>query len=454
MFRRLSIRNKLTLSSTLIAIVVLAAAFVLTHLQVAAILTNASTTLAHSDLASFVTDIRTNPDEPLDDPAPGVLVYIREPSGTVVVDSMPTDLHTRLETLDAADFAFRAQADGVPYEIAGETVPGEGGDWHVWAARSNAAAELSLAQLDRVLLVGLVALLAVLVAASFVVATFALRPVSRLRSAADSLAASTRASPLAPQLPVGPTHDEVAALATTLNSFLADLHESSAREKQIVSDAAHELRTPLAVVRTQLELAHGKRGDPEALEREITIAEASLGRLTDLAANLLELSRLDAGTFAAASCSVDDVTTELLACVDRARLLAVARSIDVSFSISEVDGSKRVATDALSIGRALDNLVSNALAVMGDEGAIHLSLRDEGEGIVLDVSDDGPGMPAEFRARAFERFSRPDSGRAPNSGGAGLGLALVKAIAQSAGGSASLSELDPGLRVRMLIPYI
>ena len=139
---------------------------------------------------------------------------------------------------------------------------------------------------------GSIILVGVFGGAAWLFATLALRPVALMQRTARTLSLDANGG----ELPVGPVHDELFELATTLNAFIQRMRDTAQREREMVSAASHELRTPLSVMTTQLELAHKHFGDAQALEEEIRSAEHTLARLSRLAGNLLELSRLDAAT--------------------------------------------------------------------------------------------------------------------------------------------------------------
>jgi two-component system, OmpR family, sensor kinase len=450
---RLSIRWKLTLSSIAAVAIVLVGAFFLTHWQVSRILVDANASLASADLESFANDIANSRGEHVDDPAAGVLVYIRAPAGSVEQDSMPHTIHEAVEHVAVASGQSTISAEGTTYVMVGETVRTSTGEWDLWAARSNASIPVVLGRLDRELALGLGALLLLLALASYLIASAALRPVTRLRTAAESLAVDSLRQGEAPALPVGDTRDEIALLATTLNGFLSDIHAASARERHMVSDAAHELRTPLAVLRTQLELAHDHAGDAIALEHELVRAEGSVSRLSALASNLLELSRLEARQVPTGSSSTEQLAEEVLAAVDRARLLATSRNIEIGFRLESPTAAASVAVDAVSFARIIDNLLANAVAAVDTvDGKVDVRLYSVDNVTTVEVVDNGHGMPEEFIARAFDRFSRPDYGRTSREGGAGLGLSLVQGIARSAGGEARIIPGEHGVIVRVSLP--
>jgi signal transduction histidine kinase len=288
----------------------------------------------------------------------------------------------------------------------------------------------------------------VFVAASWLLSTFALRPVTAMRRRAQRL----RGTGADDRLPVGSAKDELAALAVTLNDFLDRVHDGTLRERRMVSDAAHELRTPLAALRTQLELAHDDFGDADALEREIRGAEVSVARLTALANGLLELSRLEGDDAEPGYSSAVQLVDESMGSVDRARMLALGKRVEVSFATDDVDGTALYAVEADAFARMLDNLLSNAIHAVSESGTVELTIRDVEDALEIEVTDNGPGVPTGFLPKAFDRFSRPDESRSSASGGSGLGLALVRAIAESAGGTAQLGNGDQGAVATIRLP--
>ena len=447
-WRKLSIRARITIGSLLVAIVVTGIAAFAVRANVENILASSNVSLAKTDLASFEKDIVANPDEPVDQPSAGVLVFVRSPAGDVRVDTLPHDVHELVEHRDATRETFHAKADGVPYTVVGETVSTANGTWAMWSARSAASSDLALDGLDRSLLIGSLLVLLAFGIASWLLASFALRPVGAMRRRAEGLGGLDAGE----LLPVGPADDEIAALAKTLNAFLERVRRSTEREKQMVSDAAHELRTPLAALRTQLELAHDSFGDAAALAQEIEGAEVSIARLSSLATGLLELSRIEGDSKHSGVSATDQLVSEAMGSVDRARMLALATDVEVAFDATELDDSAHYALDGDAFARLLDNLLSNAVTAVGRGGQVSLALRQLDDELEVEVSDNGPGIPESFLPLAFDRFSRPDASRTAGTGGSGLGLALVKAIALSAGGAASLSNGHPGVTAIVTIP--
>ncbi len=377
-----------------------------------------------------------------------MLVYVRSPGGEVQVDTLPHDVIDVVGNRPATTEQFPFTDDeGRDYIVVGREVPTSGGTWALWSVRSTSSSKLALEGFDRVLLVGGIVLLSGIGAASWLLATVTLRPVARMRRHAEALGTT-----LDGELPIGGARDELAALATTLNELLARVRASAAREKQMISDAAHELRTPLASLTTQLELAHGDAGDADALAQRLRGAETSAARLAALATNLLELNRLETDDRQPSTSSSIELTTELMGAIDRARMLGLPRSVAVGFEVHGTEMTQQYGIDPRSFGQILDNLLVNAVNAVSAEGAVEVALVHGPAGLDLTVTDDGPGMPPEFLGKAFERFSRPDAGRSTSAGGSGLGLALVQAIAISAGGTVELRNRTPGFAVEVRLP--
>lgn len=220
-------------------------------------------------------------------------------------------------------------------------------------------------------------------------------------------------------MPVPSSKDEIGRLARTTNETLAALESAVERQRRFVADASHELRSPIASLRTQLEVgvAHPELLDvPGAVEDTV--------RLQRLAADLLLLARLDAGE------RPSGARVDLAAMVREESSQRVADRIPVR--VGELAGGE-VAGSRSQLARVLGNLLDNAQrhAV----ASVRVAVVREGEWAVLRVEDDGPGVPESERERIFERFVRLDDARARDDGGAGLGLAIARDVAVRHGGS-------------------
>ncbi|TFD05923.1 cell wall metabolism sensor histidine kinase WalK [Cryobacterium sp. TMT1-66-1] len=372
------------------------------------------------------------------------------PARTVKVSNIPDKLFGRLTGLtrlgDGSHFITQSHSN---YLVIVRTVTTPTGDWHVVATRDQRLTALVVENVTRVLILGAVVLLIGFGLASWLLTTAALRPVARMRQRAETLRASGSSEPL----PVGPARDELAALALTLNDFIASVRETSAREKQMVSDASHELRTPIALLKIQLELAHLSDGNASALSRDLQLAESSVDRLSRLATNLLTLSTLEAGHETQFTPG-KSLVVEFVAASDRARLLALDKAITVEFDVDEAIDNLSFPISATHFAQVIDNLISNALRAAPESGEIRARLQQDQNGLRLSVEDTGPGMAEEFISIAFDRFTRPDAQRG-GTGGSGLGLSIVSAIVSRANGTVHLeNQPQGGFTVTVTIPYL
>ncbi|MBA2809030.1 HAMP domain-containing protein [Streptomyces sp. KM273126] len=291
----------------------------------------------------------------------------------------------------------------------------------VYAGASLSAEEGAVGTVQTAMLIGLPLLLVTVGCATYVVTRRALRPVEGIRV---EMAAITASEDLSRRVPEPDTHDEIARLARTTNETLAALETSVERQRRFVADASHELRSPIASLRTQLEVG---AAHPELLDVEGAVLDTV--RLQRLAADLLLLARLDAGERPQdARFDLAKLVREEAGGRDRVHLDGV--------------GSAEVAGSRGQLVRVLANLLDNAERHARDR--IDVALRTEGTWVVLRVADDGSGVPAEERERIFERFVRLDESRSRDDGGAGLGLAIARDIAVRHGGTLRAGEAPQG----------
>lgn len=272
----------------------------------------------------------------------------------------------------------------------------------------------------------------------WVVVGRALRPVDRMRAEADSVTAAA----LDRRVAEPGSGDEIDRLARTLNRMLDRLQDAQERQRRFVSDASHELRSPVAALRQTAEvaLAHPDRLDSARLAR--TVAEESV-RMGGLIEGLLLLARADEARLAIAAAPVD---------LDDLALREVRRLRDSGIEVdaSGVSAVQVVADEAL-LARAVRNLVDNA--VRHRSSRLALATRADGDGAVIVVDDDGPGIAAADRSRVLGRFVRLDEGRARDAGGSGLGLAIVAEIAAAHHGAVSIEDAPlGGARVVLRLP--
>ncbi|CAL9579341.1 sensor histidine kinase [Streptomyces sp. enrichment culture] len=285
------------------------------------------------------------------------------------------------------------------------------GTLRVYAGAPLAAEHGAVRTALTVMLIGFPLLLGVVAGVTWLVTRRALRPVEGIRR---EMAAITRSEDLARRVPEPDTHDEIARLASTTNETLAALETSVERQRRFVADASHELRSPIASLRTQLEVA---AAHPELLDLDGAVEDTV--RLQRLAADLLLLARLDAGE------RPNDTRVDL---AGLAREEAEGRTgVSVEAEPVEVTGSRG------QLGRVLANLLDNAQRHA--RSAVTVSVRREGDRAVVGVADDGDGVPEADRERIFERFVRLDAARSRDDGGAGLGLAIARDVAVRHGGT-------------------
>jgi two-component system OmpR family sensor kinase len=300
----------------------------------------------------------------------------------------------------------------------------------VGATRGDIAEALSSLR-DELLIVGPIAL-ALASIAGYVLAGLSLRPVESMRRRAAAISAETPGE----RLPVPQTRDEVERLGETLNEMLVRIEEAFQRERDFVADAGHELRTPLALLRTELELALRHARSAQELREAVRSSSEEVDRLAQLAEDLLLIARSDRGKL--------DLQLETLETADLLNSVASRfewRAQENGRPLRAVRSSGfQVRGDRLRLEQALANLVENALR-HGD-GEVRLQAAPIDGLVELHVTDEGQGFPPQFLGRAFERFARADGARAGSS--AGLGLSIVRVIAEAHGGSAHIANNDGG----------
>jgi two-component system OmpR family sensor kinase len=271
---------------------------------------------------------------------------------------------------------------------------------------------------------------------AWLLATLALRPVERMRTQAASISVHDTTKRLA----VPETRDEIAELGETMNELLDRLQDALAQQRAFVADAGHELRTPLSILRTELELAARPGRDEVELRQAVMDASAETDRLSLLAEELLFLARQDEGVTRDRK-ELQPLHPLLERSVDLARARASAKGVDLqsdsSFDLVGV-------VDGPDLRRAVDNLLDNALRFAPAGSAVELDAWREGKTVVIRVRDRGPGFPLEFVPHAFERFRRADASRSRADGGSGLGLAIVRAVAKQHGGDAEVANRPGG----------
>ncbi|WP_184188816.1 ATP-binding protein [Micromonospora parathelypteridis] len=319
----------------------------------------------------------------------------------------------------------------------------------VLVARSMADVRHSTHVVRTILLVAFPLLVGALAGVAWRVVGATLRPVEALRRGAEEITGRAGAG----RLPVPASGDEIHRLAVTLNGMLDRLESGRVRQRAFVSDAAHELRSPLTNIRTELEVAQrlADRTDWTAVTANLL---ADTHRMTRLVDDLLLLARLDEAPPARGTGPVE--LGALLAEV-------AARYPASPVRVALPPGPLWTSGNVDELRRVLANLVDNAVrhaygsVVLAAEAA-SAARRTVGPGAgsyhLVTVTDDGPGIPVADRERVFDRFTRLDDGRARDEGGAGLGLAIARELVRRAGGTITLTDAQEqhGLRVCLLLP--
>jgi signal transduction histidine kinase len=335
--------------------------------------------------------------------------------------------------------------DGVPIEdddfrVLTQRLRLPDGDFGILHVAVEFEVDESAESLTKTLAVVFPTVLAVLAALIWAVVGRALRPVEAIRTEVASISAAA----LDRRVPAPPGNDEIARLAGTMNAMLERVEESHRRQQRFVADAAHELRSPLTSIRSELEvdLANPAGADHEATHRSVLEEAERLSRLVD---SLLFLAKADAGEGLRVMSNVD--LDEIVLRESRALRLRGAMAVDTS----AVSGAQ-LRGDADQLTRAVRNLLDNA--GRHARSTVTVSLSEGDGGVTLVVADDGPGVPAGLADRVFERFVRVDDARSRDHGGAGLGLAITREIVQRHGGTIALDGGGPGARFVTRFPSL
>jgi two-component system, OmpR family, sensor kinase len=383
-------------------------------------------------------------------PVPGeYMVQVVDPAGRVKSSNAgSTRLLTAAELNQArgGQIALTRTLEGEPERVLAAPFAGRHG-WVAIAGVSLEANNSTLRQVTEGLLIGGAVFVIVAGIGAYWLARAALAPVERLRR--EVAASSERDTESTLRVPA--THDEIAALAGTMNELLVRLHRALARQRAFVADASHELRTPFAVLQGELELAGRPGRTKEELSAAVASAAEEAGRLTRITDDLLLLAKGDEDKL-----SLRPERTDIASLLARSaeRASARAQAAGVTCRVDAAAGLTAV-VDAGRLRQAVDNLLDNALRFAPRGSEVVMSAEIAGPTLVIEVRDSGPGFPPDFLPYAFERFRRPDQGRARSAGGAGLGLAIVRAIAVAHGGQAVASNRsEGGAAVTLRLPCV
>ena len=314
---------------------------------------------------------------------------------------------------------------GVSYLVAATGVSSPHGPMTVIVTSSLNPVQQMIDVIVPLLALGLPVIMVVVGLTVWTLTGRALRPVEAIRSEAEAISAAS----LGLRVPEPGTADEIGRLAETMNRMLDRLESSAAAQRRFVSDASHELKSPVAAIRTMVDVARRERPDDFAgFLNDLATEDARLGYLVD---DLLVLTRFDEGSGGgdAVEVDVDDV---LLGCV-----ASCERSGGVGFDISGIHPVRLIA-ELRSVESLARNLVENAMRHAATTVWISSSVVD-GAAVII-VSDDGAGIAPQDRERVFQRFVRLDESRVRDYGGTGLGLSVCRAVTHSMGGEIVVTE--------------
>lgn len=373
------------------------------------------------------------------------LLQILDRNGNVILatdddyDNRPVTDQTPAagETLDYTVDSLPDDAE--PFVIVVSSVETPDGQVRVVTAQSLESVQEATSVLVTLLGIGVPLVIAVVAATSYAVVGRSLAPVEAIRRRVADVSTADQDA----RVPVPDSRDEIARLAETMNSMLARLQAAAAAQHRFVADASHELRTPLATIRTTTELA---TLHPEAMDRaratDLVLTETR--RLERLVSDLLLLARSDERGLIMHS---DDVDLDDIVTGEIARLRSES-AVKVAVDVVSV----KVHGDAQHLLRAIRNLLNNAARFA--ESTVEVRLGTAAGKAVLDISDDGPGIPESERERVFERFVRLDDSRERGTGGTGLGLAITRQIALAHAGNvqAMAPTHGTGAHLRLSIP--
>jgi signal transduction histidine kinase len=455
-WRRRGLRARVTLTAAAGLLVAIVAADLLLFYTLRVALTRSVDDSARQGATEVAALIDANRLPALVPVAPGITVQVLDPAGRITNVSLGADRLDPLLPLPAAAASARTgqavtlngpQFD-MPSLLRVVAVATSNCDLVIAAVPYSSAGD-SLSVVAKALVFGTPLLFILFTGAIWLAVGSTLRPIGLLRRGA----ADVTATGVPRDLPVPDARDEVRSLALTLNDMLSRLAAAQQRQRDLVSDTAHELRSPIASIRAQLEVAldHPSGQDWESTGRDV---HADVLRLARLAEDLLLLARLDEQTPGTRSVA-GRVPADLAELAGSAAARYAGARVPV---VAAVPAPCLVAGDRDSLDRLLVNLLDNAVRYAKSQ--VTVTVCREGEWAVLTVADDGPGIPPAYVERAFDRFARLDTARnrdGEDAGGAGLGLAIVRATARACGGDVRLEPagpdpLWPGIRAIVRLP--
>lgn len=431
--RRPGIRVRTTVAATLVvALALLAGAAALVLLVRHSLADGVESTAGAMATAtaaqiSAVGPPRTDPDEERDDDPADSFTEVRTADGRLVSTTSPG--FTLPDSLSGTGRdRVRLERDEAAYTLRSASTTWQGVQYVVTAAVTLEEVDDATEALLGPLLAGIPVLLLVVAGTTWAVVSRALQPVERIRAEVAAITDDR----LDRRVPDPGSRDEIGRLAGTMNAMLARLERGRAQQQRFVSDASHELRSPIATLRQAAEVSQAHPDAFEPGELADTVAAESV-RMQRLVEQLLVLARSDEGP----ARSLGEVDLDDLVLAEAARLRRRGTAVDTS-AVAAV----RLHGSQVAWTQVLRNLTDNA--ARHASGAVALTLAEEEGRVLLRVDDDGSGVPAGERERIFDRFVRLDEARSRDSGGSGLGLAIVRDLVTAMGGEVRLGDSPAG----------
>ena len=446
----LSFKLKVTIGSLILASIFLAFGSYETNHLLKEVEKNTAQSILNSEVNSLFISISALGIEgskaTLSPRVPGQLVLVVNPQGRILLNSLSSFQSSEIDQLliHPKQNIFKFHAREGEFWISKRVQAGTDGVWQILVAHSNNMTAMFAKKTSQLLVYIGFLLLIMVVFGSWLLARYILLPVTQIQKQAQ-LMINNESDEL---LPVSPAGDELTDLSLTLNALLSRLHSSLSRERRLVADVTHELRTPLAILQGKLQLLDRPQFEVshEDLKGLIRITQ----RVISLTENLLFLAHPESGADFAYLDS-EECKALVAESIDHARLLDLSKHLNINYEISI---ERDVAISAENLRRVLNNLLSNAVASCDAEGDIDLSFTHMNDYANLTITDTGHGFPEDFIPIAFERFTRADSSRNREGGGSGLGLSLVKSIVDVAGGRVNIKNRDGGgAKVEVLFKF-
>lgn len=275
-------------------------------------------------------------------------------------------------------------------------------------------------------------------------ATRALRPIAEISQAAQKIAAGD----LSNRINASETESELGQLITVLNSTFARLETAFAQQQQFTSDAAHELRTPVSVILTQVQSTLNKERSGVEYRETLEACQRAAQRMKRLIESLLELARFDAGQEQLKRVSFD-LSAKTQECVELLQPLATERRVKISTELAPANCSG----DPERLSQVVTNLLTNAVTYNRPDGEVRVTVATQDRSVILTVTDTGMGITPDDAPHVFKRFYRADKSRTASTGNSGLGLAICKSIVAAHGGTLDFtSELGRGTTFTVCLP--